>query len=186
MGIRPSCCIYVNIIAIDNSGVNILLVSASVEGVSHTYSHLYWLTKAYCVYMGVRLRCPLRRTAYLLYFCHHIYEGLTRKGLCTWSFLQVAASKCLKTAEIAFIPCIFLPTEEVRYTPCSRLFSHLEPGANGLNAHAGIIYIEYSNQCVPISAGILLCSQRGSSIHLTALLLASSLTNVSSKTFISS
>ena len=43
-------------------------------------------------------------------------EGLARKDLCTWSFLQVAPSKRLKTTEIAFIPVgdyIFLPTNEV-------------------------------------------------------------------------
>ena len=84
----------------------------------------------------------------MLYFCHHIYmyDGLVRKGLCTWSFLQAAASKRLKPTEIAFIPigdCIFLPTKEVQYTLRSRLFSCLEPGANGLNTHAGIIYIVF-------------------------------------------
>ena len=69
-------------------------------------------------------------------------KGLARKGL----LLQVAASKLLKTAEIAFIHTgdgmIFLPTKEVRYTPRSRLFSRLEPCANELNAHTGIILPE--------------------------------------------
>ena len=56
----------------------------------------------------------------------------------------VAASKRLKSADITFNPigdCIFLSTKEVRYTPRSCPFSHLKPGANGLNAHTRIIYI---------------------------------------------
>ena len=36
-------------VSIDNSNVNVLLISASVEGVSHTYLRLSWLAKAYCI-----------------------------------------------------------------------------------------------------------------------------------------
>ena len=95
--------------------------------------------------MGVQLQQPVRQTVYLLHFCHRIYQELARKGLCTWRFLQVAASRCLKSTDIAFFPigdCIFLPIKEVQYIPHSRFFSRLEPSANGLNAHAGIAYIE--------------------------------------------
>ena len=48
-------CIFIEDVAIDNSGINVLLVSASVEGASHTYSSLSWLAKSYCIYMGIQL-----------------------------------------------------------------------------------------------------------------------------------
>ena len=55
-------------------------------------------------YMGVWLLWPAWQTVCLLYFCHHIYKELVRKGLCIWIFPQVATSKSSKTADIVFIP----------------------------------------------------------------------------------
>ena len=52
---------------IHNSGVNVYLISASVQGVSHAHSSLSWLAKATCVYMGDCLRWPVQWTACLLY-----------------------------------------------------------------------------------------------------------------------
>ena len=57
-----------------------------------------------------------------------------------WSFLGVATSKYLKTAESCIYShrglYIFANQESVIYAA----FVRLEPGANELNAHAGIIY----------------------------------------------
>ena len=121
--------------------MNVLLVSASIEGASHAYLHLSMVGKSllhilweYGLYDGLHT-CYTSVIASL--------KGWQGKISACGVFLQVAASKCLKTAKIVFIPigdCIFLPTKEVRYTPRSCRFSRLEPGANGLNAHARIIY----------------------------------------------
>ena len=49
------------------------------------------------------------------------------------------ADRYSKSANVVFIPmgnCMFLPTQEVSYTPCSCL----KPGASGVNTHTGIIY----------------------------------------------
>ena len=87
---------HINIIIIDNSSVNVLLISASIEGASHTYLHLSWLAKAYCVYMGVRLQWPLWQTAYLLYFCHCVYEGFGKER---FLYVEFSVGSCFQVLE---------------------------------------------------------------------------------------
>ena len=53
-------------VPIHNSGVNVYLISASVEGASHTDSRLPGLAKAYCVYMRECMPSMAYATDFLL------------------------------------------------------------------------------------------------------------------------
>lgn len=51
---------------IDNSGVNVFLISSSVMSklrVTPIRTYLAWLAKAYCVYMGEHFQQPVQQTA---------------------------------------------------------------------------------------------------------------------------
>ena len=96
--------------AMHNSGVNIYLVSASIESASHTHLRLSWLVKACSVYMGKRLQWPVPQIAYRL---SSGYEKSTREGLCMWIF--PVGSHIWKVWILhLFHGCVFLPTKLTR------------------------------------------------------------------------
>lgn len=89
-------------------GVNVLLVSASSKDANHAYLCLSWLVKAYLSCKEVLLQW-------------HIVKNWLEK-VSAYGFQWVTTSKCLKSADIVFIPigdcictctCIFFPTQKL-------------------------------------------------------------------------
>ena len=81
---------------VNNSGVNVLLVSASSKAVSHAYSCLSWLAKAYSIYLGAATTVSTAYTADYNYAqCHYtsIIASMKERSL---HVLLVVGSKHLR------------------------------------------------------------------------------------------